>query len=126
MSTQTTQTQFIQTDKPIWRKAWGRWVVQLPTAEKTWKHGDRVEVHSKFGRITEVVLNKRVDKLPSHLEPTPNYDYWIPLDPGMRLPDEQTKCAVCKQPGHLVRDLEDGELKHYRCCDIPPELGGGR
>jgi hypothetical protein len=29
-------------------------------------------------------------------------------------------CAECGKAGHLVTDLEDGLLKHYRCCDIPP------
>lgn len=29
-------------------------------------------------------------------------------------------CAECGKGGRLVRDLEDGLLKHYSCCDIPP------
>lgn len=29
-------------------------------------------------------------------------------------------CAECGRPGRLVEDLEDGMLKHYNCCDIPP------
>ena len=29
-------------------------------------------------------------------------------------------CAECGKSGDLVTDLEDGLLKHYRCCDIPP------
>jgi hypothetical protein len=29
-------------------------------------------------------------------------------------------CAECGRPGKLVADLEDGLLKHYGCCDIPP------
>lgn len=29
-------------------------------------------------------------------------------------------CAECGRSGRLVRDLEDGMLKHYNCCDIPP------
>jgi hypothetical protein len=29
-------------------------------------------------------------------------------------------CAECGRPGRLVCDLEDGLLKHYNCCDIPP------
>jgi hypothetical protein len=29
-------------------------------------------------------------------------------------------CADCGRGGRLVRDLEDGLLKHYNCCDIPP------
>lgn len=29
-------------------------------------------------------------------------------------------CADCGKPGKLVQDLEDGLMKHYRCCDIPP------
>jgi len=28
-------------------------------------------------------------------------------------------CAACGRTGELVVDLEDGQLKHYRCCDIP-------
>ena len=27
-------------------------------------------------------------------------------------------CAECGRPGALVRDLEDGQLKHRYCCDI--------
>jgi hypothetical protein len=29
-------------------------------------------------------------------------------------------CAECGRGGPLVQDLEDGLMKHYRCCDIPP------
>ncbi len=29
-------------------------------------------------------------------------------------------CAECGRGGRLVADLEDGLLKHYGCCDIPP------
>jgi len=29
-------------------------------------------------------------------------------------------CGECGKGGNLVRDLEDGCLKHYKCCDIPP------
>lgn len=29
-------------------------------------------------------------------------------------------CAACGTSGELVQDLEDGCLKHLRCCDIPP------
>jgi hypothetical protein len=29
-------------------------------------------------------------------------------------------CADCGRSGRLVRDLEDGLMKHYNCCDIPP------
>lgn len=29
-------------------------------------------------------------------------------------------CAECGRGGALVEDLEDGLMKHYRCCDIPP------
>lgn len=29
-------------------------------------------------------------------------------------------CAYCGKGGKLVEDLEDGLMKHYRCCDIPP------
>ena len=29
-------------------------------------------------------------------------------------------CAECGRSGALVRDLEDGQLKHYNCCDIAP------
>lgn len=28
-------------------------------------------------------------------------------------------CAECGRPGDLVTDLEDGAMKHYRCCDMP-------
>ena len=30
------------------------------------------------------------------------------------------RCDECGRPGYLVRDLEDGGLKHRRCCDIEP------
>lgn len=29
-------------------------------------------------------------------------------------------CGECGRGGRLVRDLEDGQMKHYNCCDIPP------
>ena len=29
-------------------------------------------------------------------------------------------CADCGRSGALVRDLEDGLMKHYNCCDIAP------
>ena len=32
----------------------------------------------------------------------------------------RTRCAECGRGGQLVQDLEDGLMKHYRCCDIPP------
>jgi hypothetical protein len=28
-------------------------------------------------------------------------------------------CAECGTSGDLVEDLEDGLMKHYRCCDMP-------
>ncbi len=30
-------------------------------------------------------------------------------------------CAECGKGGALVSDMEDGLMKHYRCCDMPPE-----
>ncbi len=29
-------------------------------------------------------------------------------------------CGECGRGGALVQDLEDGMMKHYNCCDIPP------
>ena len=29
-------------------------------------------------------------------------------------------CASCGEPGYLVKDDDDGLLKHRRCCDQPP------
>lgn len=29
-------------------------------------------------------------------------------------------CAECGKGGRLVRDMEDGMYKHYKCCDMPP------
>lgn len=29
-------------------------------------------------------------------------------------------CAECGKRGELVQDLEDGLMKHRRCCDIEP------
>jgi len=29
-------------------------------------------------------------------------------------------CAECGKPGYLVADLEDGWMKHRRCCDMSP------
>ncbi len=29
-------------------------------------------------------------------------------------------CADCGKGGPLVCDMEDGLMKHYRCCDMPP------
>jgi hypothetical protein len=30
-------------------------------------------------------------------------------------------CAECGKGGSLVSDLEDGLMKHRRCCDIEPD-----
>ena len=30
-------------------------------------------------------------------------------------------CAECGKGGSLVADLEDGLMKHRRCCDLPPD-----
>lgn len=35
-------------------------------------------------------------------------------------PNGGNVCAECGRGGALVSDLEDGFMKHYRCCDIPP------
>lgn len=37
---------------------------------------------------------------------------------GMLQPQQQ-RCAECGRGGSLVRDLEDGLMKHYGCCDMP-------
>lgn len=29
-------------------------------------------------------------------------------------------CAECGKGGRLVADMEDGQMKHYSCCDMPP------
>ena len=36
----------------------------------------------------------------------------------------QQRCAACGRDGELVDDLEDGLLKHYRCCDMPIGMPG--
>ena len=33
---------------------------------------------------------------------------------------ERGGCAACGRGGPLVRDLEDGLLKHRSCCDMEP------
>jgi hypothetical protein len=30
-------------------------------------------------------------------------------------------CSACGKPGKLVCDVEDGLMKHYNCCDMPPD-----
>ena len=30
-------------------------------------------------------------------------------------------CAECGKSGYLVRDMEDGMLKHRHCCDMEPD-----
>ncbi|GIW89677.1 MAG: hypothetical protein KatS3mg109_0109 [Pirellulaceae bacterium] len=37
-----------------------------------------------------------------------------------RTKSNEPRCAECGGFGNLVRDLEDGMLKHPKCCDIPP------
>lgn len=33
---------------------------------------------------------------------------------------EGRRCAECGRPGATVEDMEDGLIKHYGCCDMPP------
>lgn len=40
---------------------------------------------------------------------------------GSRSSGSRNCCAECGRPGRLVSDLEDGLMKHYNCCDIPPD-----
>jgi hypothetical protein len=40
---------------------------------------------------------------------------------GGRVKSGGRVCAACGRGGRLVRDLEDGLVKHYNCCDIPPD-----
>jgi len=35
-------------------------------------------------------------------------------------PSNRQTCAECGRPGALVADMEDGLMKHYGCCDMPP------
>jgi hypothetical protein len=54
--------------------------------------------------------------------------FWVDLsavtiEQGDSAPDRgngRNVCAECGKGGALVSDLEDGLMKHYRCCDIPP------
>lgn len=53
-------------------------------------------------------------------------DFWVDAaavticPPRQRDGEDDGVCAECGRGGHLVADLEDGLLKHYNCCDIPP------
>lgn len=53
-------------------------------------------------------------------------EFWVPADDvteggGADRQASGPTCCECGRPGRLVRDLEDGGMKHYRCCDIPPQ-----
>jgi hypothetical protein len=40
--------------------------------------------------------------------------------PAYRNNAPRRTCAECGRGGALVQDMEDGLLKHYSCCDMPP------
>lgn len=92
----------------------GKWAVFGPVAEL---HEGAVTVAKKDGtRKTETVV--RVSK-PFAVDGVPHaYGY---LAEQTAPPRSGRVCAECGRGGALVADLEDGLLKHYRCCDIPPD-----
>lgn len=52
-------------------------------------------------------------------------EFWVPASEVTIVASVPTSnglgCAECGRGGHLVRDEEDGLLKHYNCCDMPSD-----
>lgn len=58
--------------------------------------GRTVEVHQTIGGIRKFIERQREGERAGNI------------------------CAECGKAGELVRDLEDGQMKHRHCCDIEP------
>lgn len=91
----------------------GDWGVRVTGVKP--REGDRITVTKKDGSTkTEVVERVVWSGDGVHLCPISRGDGDRPSRGGR-------VCAECGRGGKLVADLEDGLLKHYRCCDIPPD-----
>lgn len=101
----------IKSENPMWRKRNNDWVVQAPTGHK---QGDVITVYKRSGESQTVKCDRLV-------ETVDGYDFWYvtKCDKNGKSTEREV-CAECGKPGKLVADLEDGILKHYKCCDIPP------
>lgn len=76
------------------------------------KAGDTVTVSKRDGTTDTVMIEKVIFK---------NEDITIC---SIKKKDSHQNgdrvCAECGRNGKLVHDMEDGMLKHYNCCDMPP------
>lgn len=85
----------------------GEWGVRSTTPLE---EGQSVTVRKKNGESKEEVVSRIVWQ---------GEGVWLAaIRPSRRTSGEV--CAECGRGGHLVSDLEDGLMKHWRCCDIPP------
>lgn len=92
----------------------GSWGVRTESGVKA---GATIQVQKKSGEVQTVTVAKVLwhdDKnaLCSIL-PTPRPASSDSPRSGGRC------CAECGRGGLLIQDLEDGQMKHYNCCDIP-------
>src|SRR5207248_434404 len=93
----------------------------MPTATTTVYYKDRPYLllwkgRTKFGGRAHLAF------------PDNSKDFWVDASavsdgptsgstPNPRRSATGSVCAECGNGGALVHDLEDGLLKHYRCCD---------
>ena len=99
----------------------GAWGVCVATAVAP---GTEIYVHKRDGSTTKVVIDAVLDHDTETGQRTCSI---VKIDgPGSDVPRERI-CAECGDPaerrrgGHLVRDLEDNLVKHWSCCQKPPQ-----
>ena len=86
----------------------GNWGVRIPNEDA--KEGQTVTVTKKDGTTKQETIAKVVFR--------GNGICLCAIAPKDDSGGE--RCAECGKRGPLVADLEDGLMKHYGCCDIPP------
>jgi hypothetical protein len=106
--------------KNIWTKQKDGWAVWGPDV----KDFATVTVSKRDGTSQTVDLGAVKGVLISKGSELSGCSYAFPRkDQSDRAAKTQSLCAECGKPGTLVPDDEDGLLKHWKCCDIPPEKG---
>ena len=88
----------------------GDWGVRV---EREVKKGDKVTVTKKNG-------GTKTETIAAVLFTTNEGVRICAIDQNQSSGSGRQVCAECGKGGQLVEDLEDGLMKHYRCCDIPP------
>ncbi len=89
----------------------GKWGVRI-TGGKS-KSGESINVETRNGSTSMVVLGRMLWR-----------NNGVAIYTVTERKDRNISCAECGRPGNLVHDEEDGLLKHYNCCDMPPGFAG--